>query len=155
MNCFGTRGSVVWGEDITCLDETLFVLGLSSNKTYFGFINVSGGPQVCHEFLISGSNKIPDNKLTATSTWSNSSNQDGKPYRARLFNSGYNFGNGTYLVGGWVAGVNDKNQYIQVKITEILSSNPFLKYETRVSWNLNYRACDRYDIGTFILFNVP
>lgn len=82
--------------------------------SYFGIIIFPGGPQVCHEYLISGSNGIPDNKLTATSTWSNSSNQDGHPYRARLFNSGFNFGNGTYLVGGWVAGVNDKQQYIQV-----------------------------------------
>ncbi|OWF47671.1 uncharacterized protein LOC110454060 isoform X2 [Mizuhopecten yessoensis] len=78
-----------------------------------------GAPQVCHEYLVSGMRGIPDNKLTASSTWSNKTNDDHKPHRSRLFTTAVDYANGTYLRGAWSAGVNDKNQYIQAELAKV------------------------------------
>ena len=69
-------------------------------------------PQVCHEYLVSGKNSVPDNQLTASSTFSNFSSGEYGPERARLFAP--TVANTTYKNGGWSPQISDRNQYIQV-----------------------------------------
>lgn len=73
------------------------------------------GPDVCHGNLVTGPRGVPDNQITSSSTYSNSSGDNYAPYRGRLYSFSQSFQNGTYLNGGWSARVNDKNQYIQVQ----------------------------------------
>ena len=73
------------------------------------------GAQVCHEYLVSGPHGVPDNHMTASSSWnSHLPNDNNGPERGRLFTQAYDYGNGTFYRGAWSAAVNDKNQYIQV-----------------------------------------
>lgn len=92
------------------------------------------GPDVCHENLVTGPRGVPDNQITASSTYSNSSGDNYAPYRGRLYSFSQSFQNGTYLNGGWSARSNDKNQYIQVcwrvnaaalQVFDILKNPPF------------------------------
>ncbi|KAL3886785.1 hypothetical protein ACJMK2_026757 [Sinanodonta woodiana] len=79
-------------------------------------VNVPAGAQVCHEYLVSGPNGIPDSSLTASSQWNSHLPFDHNgPERARLFSLAIDFGNGTYYRGAWSAGVIDKNQYVQAE----------------------------------------
>lgn len=75
------------------------------------------GPQVCHEYLISGPHGIPDNKLTASTTFNNNSNSDYSPSRGRLFLQSVR--NTTYMMGGWSAAVNNPSQYIQAELNSM------------------------------------
>lgn len=75
------------------------------------------GAQVCHDYLVSGPHGVPDSHLSASSSWnSHLPNDNNGPDRSRLFTQAYDYGNGTFYRGAWSAGVNDKNQFIQVKI---------------------------------------
>ncbi|KAK3107420.1 hypothetical protein FSP39_014196 [Pinctada imbricata] len=77
----------------------------------------ANGPQVCHEYLVSGKNGVDNSKMTATSTWTNATaNMDHAPYRARLYNPAQRLQNGTYVSGGWSSKDNDKHQYIQAQL---------------------------------------
>lgn len=79
--------------------------------------NVPAGAQVCHEYLVSGAHGVPDSNLKASSSWnSHLSNDNNGPDRSRLFTTAYDYGNGTFYRGAWTAGINDKNQYIQVEL---------------------------------------
>lgn len=79
-------------------------------------VNAPPGAQVCHEYLVSGAHGVPDSHLTATSSWnSHLPNDNNGPDRSRLFTTAYDYGNGTFYRGAWTAGINDKNQFIQVE----------------------------------------
>ncbi|XP_045208433.1 uncharacterized protein LOC123560270 isoform X2 [Mercenaria mercenaria] len=79
--------------------------------------NAPKGSQVCHDYLISGKNPVPDGHLSASSVYQTGSYLDNHgPNRGRLFSDAVILPNGTYNRGGWSAAVDNQQQYIQVQL---------------------------------------
>ena len=72
------------------------------------------GPQVCHQYLVSGPNAVADTQIMASTRFTNGSAYNFGPARGRLHTPNVDFQNGTVLGGGWSAAKNDQSQFIQV-----------------------------------------
>ena len=74
----------------------------------------------CNDYLISGSNPVPDSSITASSVYGSSDPKHNYgPERARINATETKDAHGITQIGAWTAGVLDKNQFIKVLLKPI------------------------------------
>ncbi|XP_033759278.1 lactadherin-like [Pecten maximus] len=81
----------------------------------FGLIPVAISEDLCGNRFVSG---VSDASFSASSTYGSDPTHDYGPSRGRLKTTEFKDASGRTLIGGWSAGKNEVDQFIQVKLNE-------------------------------------
>uniref|UniRef100_K1QGX0 Inactive carboxypeptidase-like protein X2 n=1 Tax=Magallana gigas TaxID=29159 RepID=K1QGX0_MAGGI len=82
-------------------------------------IRLPSTPPPCDEYLVSGTNPVPDSHITASSEYgTHDPKHDYSAARARINNTETKNPQGVTQMGAWTADILDKNQYIRVELNQ-------------------------------------
>ena len=94
---------------------------VSARIIYLFGVKFTGSLCTATNFLVSGPYPVPNDKMTASSSYYDA---DAGGYHgaseARLNNTRVTYANGSYTAGIWAAGAADLNQYIQVALFTVI-----------------------------------